>query len=110
VFRSADGDGAEGSIDGVRGGGVNWVHGVHGDRINSEGNLRDGGSDGMLDRVGEGECSKVEGVGGILGREENSRSATASPSFNNSMTQRCFLVCLAGGGFIEGGEGAGGEV
>ncbi len=54
--------------------------------------------------------SRVRGRLGFLGRGESSRPATASLSFNNSMTQRCFLVCLAGGGFIEGGEGAGGEV
>ncbi len=53
VCRSAGGDGADGSVDGVRGAGVDWVHGVHGDRINSEGNLDYGGSNGILDRVGE---------------------------------------------------------
>jgi hypothetical protein len=68
-----------------------YMASVETDRINSEG-------DGSPDRVGEAEGGNVEGAGGVLGRGESSRSATGSLSLKNSITQRCFLVRLAGGG------------
>jgi hypothetical protein len=50
----------------------------------------------------------VEGLGGVLGRGESSRSDTAALSLNNSASQCRFLIHLACDGFTEGGEGAGG--
>jgi hypothetical protein len=72
--------GAGVGVEGVCGSRVDRVHGVHGDEINGDCRLREGGSDGDLDWVDGGEGDEGEGAGGVPGKGERSRSATASLS------------------------------